>query len=78
MFVTSLARLEDAMKSENSVMLCFEGGNVGISDDTLSIMAVELAIIDSNNSEGNKERVVSGNKLEVMLIMSILQIICLQ
>jgi hypothetical protein len=78
MFVTSLARLEVAMKSENSVMLYFEKGNVGISDETLSIMAVELAITDSNNSEGKKEPVVSGNTLEVMLIMSVLQIICLQ
>jgi hypothetical protein len=37
-----------------------------------------LAITDSKNADGNKEPVVSVARLEVMLIMSILNIICLQ
>jgi hypothetical protein len=75
MFVISLARVDDDM---NSVMSCFVDGNVGISDDTLSIMAVELAITDSKISEDNRDPVVSGNGMDVMLIMSVLQIFCLQ
>jgi hypothetical protein len=37
-----------------------------------------LAIIDSKNPVGDKEPIVSDTTLEVMLIMSNLNIICLQ
>lgn len=57
-------------------MICFDDDNVGINDETFSVMAVEFATTDPKYSEAVDE--VSVNRLEVMLIMSVINIICLE